>query len=314
MRVIVITNAGAGTRGNAAEDPSSIASAFSAAGVEADIRPTPGEGLTAAMRRAIDDARQGAADAVVAAGGDGTVSAAAAVLAGTNIPLGVLPLGTLNHFAKDLGIPPTLAEAAKVIAVGNVRAVDVGEVTAMEPASGAGVSRTFINNASIGLYPHMVSKRERQQERLGRGKWVAMLAALLSVFRRYPVIEVILNTPHLAMRRKTPFVFVGNNRYRFDLLRPGGRPALDGGELGVYLANRTGRFGLVRMAFRALLGRLEQARDFDALASPELEVATRKKTLRIALDGEVTRLRPPLHFRSRAGALRVLAPGGQVVE
>jgi diacylglycerol kinase family enzyme len=264
--------------------------------------------LIVTARQAAEEARRGKADAVVAAGGDGTVSAAAGVLMGTNIPLGVLPLGTLNHFAKDLAIPLTLAEAAKVIAAGNVRAVDVGEVTAAEPASNARVTRTFINNASIGLYPHMVSKRERQQERLGRGKWVAMLAALLSVFRRYPVIEVILNTPELAMRRTTPFVFVGNNRYRFDLLSPGGRPALDRGELGVYLANRTGRFGLLRMALRALLGRLEQARDFDALASPALEVDTRKKTLRIALDGEVTRLRPPLHFRSRAGGLLVLAP------
>jgi diacylglycerol kinase family enzyme len=308
MRVIVIINAAAGTRGNEAEDCSSIASAFSAAGVEADVRPTPGEKLTAAARRAVDEARQGKADAVVAAGGDGTVSAATAALVGTNIPLGVLPLGTLNHFAKDLGIPPTLAEAAKVIAAGHVRTVDVGEVTAAEPPFNGSVSRTFINNASIGLYPHMVSKRERQQERLGRGKWVAMLAALLSVFRRYPVIEVILNTPALAMRRRTPFVFIGNNRYRFDLLSPGGRPALDAGELGIYLANRTGRFGLLRMALRALLGRLEQARDFDALAAPAMEIATRKKTVRIALDGEVTRLRPPLHFRSRAGELRVLAP------
>jgi diacylglycerol kinase family enzyme len=314
MRVIVITNAAAGTRGNAAEDPSSIAAAFSAAGVEADLRPTPGADLTAAARAAVDEARRGKADAIVAAGGDGTVSAAAAALAGTGVPLGVLPLGTLNHFAKDLGIPPTLAEAAKVIAARNARAVDVGEVTAAEPDSGARVTRTFINNASIGLYPHMVSKRERQQERLGRGKWVAMLAAVVSVFRRYPVIEVILNTPELAMRRTTPFVFVGNNRYRFDLLSPGGRPALDRGELGVYLANRTGRFGLLRMAVRALLGRLEQARDFDALTSAELEVATRKKTLRIALDGEVTRLRPPLSFRSRAGELRVLAPRERVTD
>ena len=308
MRVIVITNAGAGTRGNEAEDPSAISSALSAAGIAADVRPTRGEDLPAAARRAAEEARQGQVDAVVAAGGDGTVSAAAAALAGTGVPLGVLPLGTLNHFAKDLGLPPALPEAAKVIAAGNVRAVDVGEVTAADPVGGETVTRVFINNASIGLYPHMVSKRERQQERLGRGKWVAMLAALLSVFRRYPVIEVVLNTPQVAMRRTTPFVFVGNNRYRFDLLSPGGRPALDGGELGIYLANRTGRFGLLRMALRALLGRLEQARDFDALASPAVEVATRKKTLRIALDGEVTRLRPPLRFRSRAGALRVLAP------
>jgi diacylglycerol kinase family enzyme len=191
-----------------------------------------------------------------------------------------------------------LRSAVRTIGQGRVRAVDVGEVN----------GRCFINNSSIGLYPRIVIRRDRQSQRLGRGKWTAMLMACASVFRRYPLVRVVLRAGEDRFPRTTPFVFVGNNRYDMSLLSLGGRPALDKGELCVYFANRTGRFGLVRLMFRALLGRLEQADDFDSLLLPELRIETRKKTLRVALDGEVTSMRPPLEYRIRPGALKVIVP------
>jgi diacylglycerol kinase family enzyme len=214
------------------------------------------------------------------------------------MPLGVIPAGTLNHFARDAGIPVQFEAAVRVIAGARTRAVDLAEVN----------GRCFVNNSSIGLYPHLVTRRDRRQERLGYGKWFAMLAALASLFRRYPVVSVVLETAEQRVPRTTPFVFVGNNRYAEDGLMIGTRQRLDGGVLSVYFANRTGRFGLFRLALRALLGRLQQAADFDSFTTAAMQIHTPKKTLKVSTDGEVVRLLPPLVYRIRPGALRLIVP------
>ena len=292
MRVIVLTNPHAGVRANSARE---LREALAAAGVEADVREVHGHELRETAERA---AAEDNVDAIVAAGGDGTISAVAAALAGTDVPLGVIPAGTLNHFAKDLGLPLAVSPAARVIAAGHTTKVDVAEVN-----GGA-----FINNSSIGLYPQIVRERENLRQRLGRSKWIAMLMALIAVFRRYPTLRVRIGVGDQTVLRTTPMVFVGNNRYEMNLTSLGRRQRLDGGELCVYFANRTGRFGLFRLALRALFGRLEQAKDFDTLFAPEVWIETPKHELRVALDGEVVRLPPPLHYRIRPGDLRVLVP------
>jgi diacylglycerol kinase family enzyme len=298
MRVAVVFNArsGLGSSSRPVEDRcGELIAMFDAAGVEATVCPVGGN---SSLAQDIRDAMRSGVDAVVAAGGDGTVNAVASAVAGTDVALGVLPLGTLNHFARDVGIPQRVSEAIAVIAAGRTRAVDIAEVN----------GRCFVNNSSIGLYPHLVSKRDRQRERLGYGKWLAMLAAVLSLFRRYPVVSVLLETPQNRLTRTSPFLFVGNNRYVIDGLSIGMRQQLDRGELSLYFGNRTGRFGLLRMAIRALFGRLEQAEDFDSLTAPAVRIQTRKKTLKVSLDGEVVRLAPPLLYHIRPGALRVLVP------
>jgi diacylglycerol kinase family enzyme len=296
MRVAVVFNARSGTavRRSPEDRRADLARAFEAAGVDASFLPLNPDSVERDVRQAIVNG----ANAVVAAGGDGTVSSVAGFLADTNVPLGIIPLGTLNHFARDAGVPIDLEEAIRVIAGGRARAVDVAEVN----------GRCFVNNSSIGLYPHLVTRRERRQERLGYGKWLAMLAALVSLFRRYPVVSVVMETAEERVPRTTPFVFVGNNRYTADGLMIGTRERLDESVLSVYFANRTGRFGLFRLAFRALLGRLQQAADFDSLTAPVMQIHTRKKTLKVSVDGEVVRLAPPLVYRIRPGALRLIAP------
>src|SRR5688572_17214545 len=149
MRATVIVNAasGVGEREIAAEC-ARIAAGLESRGVEATVLQVPGERLTDAAR----EAAAGGAEAVVMAGGDGTMSAGAAALAGGNCPMGILPLGTLNHFARDLGIPADLEGALAIVASGTVKRVDVGEAN----------GRVFVNNASIGLYPHAVAAREKQ--------------------------------------------------------------------------------------------------------------------------------------------------------
>lgn len=291
---VVIANATSG-QGCANDWPRTVEEKFRSHGLEAKVQLVhSGEDIVRAARDAVAD---GAA-MVVAAGGDGSVSAVASQLADSGVTMGVLPMGTLNHFAKDLGIPLELDEAVAVLAAGQTMAVDVGEVN----------GRIFINNSGLGLYPDIVRDRERQQRHLGRGKWPALLAASLHAARRYPVLSLKLEVDGQPIERRSAFVFIGNNEYKMTGFEIGERADLSDGKLSLYVTQRMGRFGLVRLALRALFGRLEQARDFDMLTARSLVVDTRKRSMRVATDGEVTLMETPLNYRIRPGALKVLVP------
>jgi len=252
-----------------------------------------GPELLKLARRAVKDDYQ----TIVAGGGDGTVSAVAGVLASSSKTLGVLPLGTLNHFAKDLQLPLDLDGAMETIMAGRTVQVDIGEVN----------GRTFINNSSLGLYPRIVKEREKQQQ-LGWGKWPAFVWAAITVLRRYPLLNVRLSLDGKQLARRTPFVFTGNNEYEMEGFNIGRRACLDKGELSLYITHRTGRLGLLRLAVRALLGGLRNERDFTALRTREIWIETRHRRLHVAFDGETTIMVPPLHYRVRPGALRVIVP------
>ena len=295
MRAIVIMNAASGVRDrNVEEEGERIAAGLAAGGVQATVQQVPGPGLTEAARAAA----AAGAQAVIMAGGDGTMSAGAAALAGGDCPMGVLPLGTLNHFARDLGIPQDLDGALAVIASGIVKRVDVGEAN----------GRVFLNNASIGLYPHAVAAREKQQDEKGTGKWLAMCRAAIATLRRFPVVRVSLNLPAGRTRLTTPLVFIGNNKYEMSLLSLGKREALDGGELWLYVASHRGRIGFVSLALRAVIGRLDQARDFIGVGLPEVTIEDRRRTIPVAFDGEVGEAESPLRCRSRPASLPVIVP------
>lgn len=235
---------------------------------------------------------------VVAGGGDGTINAVASVVVGSGTPFGVLPLGTLNHFAKDLNIPLDLDAAIANVARGVRQQVDVGEVN----------GRIFLNNSSLGLYPDIVRDREKQQRRLGRGKWLAFSWALVAALRRYPFLSVQLKLKDAVHARRTPFVFIGNNEYLMEGLNIGERERLNGGQLSLYVAQRPGRLGLLKLALHALVGKLSQAKDFDMLMANDLEIATKHRRLRVATDGEVTIMNTPLRYRIRPAALDVIVP------
>lgn len=298
MKAVVLLNCGSGLDSPEAKAESDrVAAAFRAAGVEAAVESVPASGLDEAARAAAASD----ADPVVLGGGDGTVSAGGAALAGGPKTLGVLPLGTFNHFARDLGIPLGLEDAVRTIAEGRVREVDVGE------AGG----RPFMNNASIGLYPEMVRVRDELRRHHGMRKGTAMLAAVREVLRDPPFLRVDLRVLDGVSRVRTPFVFVGNNRYEMDLFSLGVRSSLERGELSLYVARNARRWGILRLGLRALLGRLRQDRDFEAMAVPQVEVSMPRRTARVALDGELFRMQSPIHFRVLPRALRVLAPAAR---
>lgn len=235
---------------------------------------------------------------VAAGGGDGTMNAVGGVLAGTGVRFGVLPMGTLNHFAKDLGIPLDIEGAVANIAHGVPKPVDVGEVN----------QQVFLNNSSLGLYPDIVRDREKQQSRLGRGKWPAALWATVTALRRYPFLSVRMQADATRLARRTPFVFIGNNEYIMEGLAIGARSRLDAGTLSMYVAQRPGRLGLLRFALRALIGGLKEERDFDVVLANELTIETHRKHLHVAFDGEVEKMHTPLRYRIRPGALTVMVP------
>jgi YegS/Rv2252/BmrU family lipid kinase len=258
------------------------------------LHPEDGRDLAAVAR----DAAQSSERIVVAAGGDGTVSAVAGALAGSDKILGVLPVGTLNHFAKDLGIPLDLETAVRTIKGGEVAAIDVGEVN----------GRIFINNSSLGIYPQIVSRREAQQRRFARGKWTAFFWATIQALRRFPFLDLGIAFEGQQIVRRTAFLFIGNNEYKIAGFELGSRSCVNAGKLGLYLSQGTGRLGLFRLALHALFGRVDQAKDFDMFCVTEARVETGKRRLLVACDGEVQRMQTPLRYRIRPAALRVLVP------
>lgn len=293
VKIEVIINARSGTD-DKRDVQRRLQEIFSANGIEARIS------FARSGSKVVDLARQAAlsdGDIIVAGGGDGTISSVASAAIGSGKTMGVLPFGTMNHFAKDLHIPLNIEGAIETIVAGHVVQIDVGEVN----------GRIFVNNSSLGLYPNIVRERQKQQ-RLGWGKWPAYVWAGLAVLRRYPFLNVRLSVEGKELASRTPFIFIGNNEYEMETLNIGGRTCLDAGELSLYMSDRISRSGLIRLAWRALFGGLRQEKDFIALCTNEVWIGTKHKHIRVALDGEVEVMEPPLHYRIRPQALRVLTP------
>jgi diacylglycerol kinase family enzyme len=283
---------GASGPGHARTDVERLQASFRQAGLEAQVLTDVD--LAQVARGAMRDRPR----VLVAGGGDGTLNAVANVVRGTETALGVLPLGTLNHFAKDLGLPLELDAAVRVIRAGRRAAVDVGEVN----------GRAFLNNASLGIYPDIVRERTRQQRRFGRSKMNAMLWATLAAMNRAPLLSLRLELDQRPHECRAPFVFIGNNDYVMEGFNIGTRTRLDAGHLSVYTTQHCHRAGLLALAVRALFGRLRQAEDFTALQARTLRVETPHKRLLVATDGEVNILETPLEFRLLPRALQVIVP------
>jgi YegS/Rv2252/BmrU family lipid kinase len=292
VKIIISAGAGAGDNNKVRER---LAPIFDENQIGVDmVLAQSGTELTELAR----DAARGPHKVIVAAGGDGTVNSVASAVVDSDKILGVLPLGTLNHFARDLGIPSDLEAAVHTIVAGHTSEVDVGEVN----------NRIFLNNSSLGLYPIIVREREKQQQRLGIGKWPAFVWATIQAFRRYPFLDVRLRVKDALLDRTTPFVFVGNNEYAMESFNIGLRDRLDRGVLSIYITHRTGRLRLISLALRAVLGRLRNDKDFLALSSNEVKIETHHKRLRVAFDGEIEVMETPLRYRVRKRALRVIVP------
>lgn len=223
-------------------------------------------------------------------GGDGTISAVASKVTGTAAILVPLPGGTLNHFTKDLGVSQNLDQALETLASANVRRIDVARLN----------NRVFINNSSLGMYPTSLRVRDRYERYIG--KWPAAVIAAARTWVGMRSYTVTIDDETF----KTPFVFVGNNRYQLDTVGTAVRDDLDDDCLSVFIAKTTSRWKLLKIALWALIGKSKELDEFEVRAASSLTIRARKRHLHVSYDGEVIRMKSPLHYKIEPKALRVL--------
>ena len=242
------------------------------------------------------------ADLLSAAGGDGTINAAASALIHRSVALGVIPAGTLNHFARDLQIPLGAEEAAQTMVDGQIITVDAATVN----------GRVFINNSVLGLFPHYRMAREAWDRhgfgssRIGR--FIGTVAAMLRVFWRMPHLNVSLTVDGRQHKFRTPFLLVGNNEHAMEGLALGRRRCLDKGMLWVYALRSCSRWKLLRMALDLVFGRAPRESMFQVFHTPKLTIDTKRRSVGVGIDGEMVRMKSPLQYESLPRALKVIAP------
>ena len=301
MRITALVNRGSGTVANKGLTAEHLRELFQKAGTEADVRLIPGEEICDAAREAV----KAGADAVVAGGGDGTLRAVASVLVGGEVPLGILPLGTLNHFAADLKIPTDLEAAIRLIAEGEVHRLDVGEVN----------GEVFLNNSSLGFYPPIIQARDQEMKRSKHGKWVSMAIVTFKLLPRLASLHVRISSGDWEIERKTEVLFVGNHEYRLNAFVHGAPDRLESGNLYLYIARSRSRLGLIGIALKGLVRDIKRTESVEDFRFPEFKVEVRKKkSIPVAFDGEVTVMHSPLLYRTRPRALAVILPSQPLPE
>ncbi|MDB5705599.1 MAG: diacylglycerol kinase family lipid kinase [Sphingomonas bacterium] len=292
--ITVIVNGGSGAAAKAGDGlADTLTAAFAKAGAVADIRIVEGDKIADTVREASKAGR------IVVAGGDGTIAGAVQALEGIDCKLALLPLGTLNHLARDLGIPADLDEAAVLAVSGEARRIDLGTVNDIR----------FVNNASIGLYPSMVRRRDALRERHGWPKWVATIPAAWRTLGEFREHRMRLDLGEDERRVAAPLLFVGNNRYELDAGRVGCRASLSEGVLSVFVVAKHSRAQLIWFGLRAIVGRADPHADFVTLGDrTALTVEIDDDRIEIALDGELRQLASPLRFEILPGAMSVVCP------
>ena len=292
--VWLIANTGSGRRtGKLAAER--VISRFASSGVQVQLHVAKsGDELGPLARRALGAGCR----TVIVAGGDGSVAAVAAVLAGTGASMGVLPLGTFNYFARGLGLPVEPDQAADVCLNGRVREVEVGEVN----------GHLFLNSASVGLYVAVLKVRRAMYSRWGRSRLAGYWSVLVMLLRARAPMQLRLHDSTASVALRTPMVFVTRSPYQVDTFGLPGRDRIAGGELAFFAAGATGRLGMLHLGLRFLARRLRPGQDMRVTFAREAQIDLPGRRVRLALDGERMLMQPPLQFRVRPAALRVMVP------
>jgi diacylglycerol kinase family enzyme len=260
-----------------------------------EVRLTTPEQCALAIRRAVSDG----APRVLVAGGDGTIASAASMLAGTSTALAVLPAGTLNHFARDQGIPTDPDEALRVAEHGRVQAVDVGYLN----------DQLFLGTSSVGAYVRFVQTRDRLEPHLGY--WLASLAAGVRMLPTLRNIGVTLESGGEARVYRAPLVLVAVGERILTPPKLGRLAGAPGGALHVVVPRgRRQARRFVRAYARADRSpRVEPGPlGLDTALVERLRLDLPPRVVKVAMDGEIRRQRTPLEYRLVRGALNLVVP------
>jgi diacylglycerol kinase family enzyme len=236
--------------------------------------------------------------AIVVAGGDGTVNAVASACVEAQRPMGLVPAGTFNYVARNLGVPTEVSQAVSVIVNGGLRRVDVGEIN----------GRIFLNNAGIGLYARMLERREQDKRRFGRSRIVAFLSGVRALLRAHPLFAMELAADGHTARHLTTTLFFGCNALQLEHFNPTAAECLRQQKLAILSLRLRSRWEVTVAACAALLGRLDAVNSADAFCASAARVQTEQRILRVAIDGELVLLSSPLNVVLRPAALPVFAP------
>lgn len=297
LPVTVLMNAGSGSQDKAAARQA-IDAILRDGGRDTELR------LARRPRDLLPLARQAAAERpgiLAAAGGDGTLNAIASVALEQNLPLAVIPMGTFNYFARDLGIPLDVAGAARVIIEGAVRRVPVGTVN----------GRLFLNNASVGLYRRLIERREFDKQRFGRNRLVALFSGLLSLLRSHRTYRLDLEIDGQPLSLATLTVFFGRNALQMEQLGLDEALCVARGEMAVLALRDVGRLELLGLTLQAARGQLETATELRQYCARRVDMdwpEGRSRRIRVALDGELVDCSLPLRVESVPDALQMLVP------
>ena len=249
------------------------------------------------LQKTVEDLVSKGTDRIVACGGDGTINTIASAIAGCDSALGVIPMGTFNHFAKDCLIPLGMDEAIKNIFEGGIQKVDIATVN----------EHVFVNNSSLGSYPLSVKIRDKRKL-TGRSKIPAMISATIKVFSKFPLLKVKLVDKTESEQVVTPFIFIGNNLYELTGRNIGTRKIMNSGELCLFCVECRNRWELIFIILRSLFKSKNKAQTFKAFTGPGGRIETDRKLLLIALDGEIKKMKTPLEYGIKAGGLNVVLP------
>jgi diacylglycerol kinase family enzyme len=271
-----------------------LRTALGEAGNQVEIEIVEPVDLNAAIARALTTAP----DAIVVGGGDGTIRSAATLLKDSETALGILPLGTLNRLARDLNIPLDLEQAASALAHAEMRQIDMAELN----------GRPFTCNSLIGLPPIYSRQRQRQRGQPLIPRIRGYASVLRHIARSRRKLTIVVDDGIERRKVRALSIAVSNNLYADGAGVMLKRPALDRGELGVFVSRHENGFSLAVAFLRAMLGRWRSDPNLEVSIAHKLEISTRKTALRVSSDGEVEIIETPLRYRSLPKSLKVLAP------
>ncbi len=244
--------------------------------------------------------------AVVAVGGDGSLNAVAQAAHAAGCPMGVIPYGTFNYFARTHGIPTEPAVAAQLLLDAQPQPVQVAAIN----------DRVFLVNASLGIYPELLQDREAYKARFGRSRWVAFVAACATLMRAQRKLRLHIEMGDTVRDVQTLTLFVGNNRLQLQQFGANPEDTVAGtpghGSMAALMLRPIGTLSMIGLMLHGAMGRLGEAAGVEGFEFQHMVVRPRllpgRHEVVVAFDGEVARMRAPIDFRVLGQPLYLLQP------